>query len=1210
MLILLFSASVMWGNHIESYDPEGDLKTLPLPPIKIVHPMNASPPSNMSQFKLTEEDIRLDGFHFPGLDAQLGQQSQNMLMTPPPEEDKMNDLLVELGNGDYSSKIREARQVLEKAINAGKFISTLTGGDLVKLPLVLKKQVGNITVHVVFNSVKLLPEYAELEVFAGVTIPQKTYDENGVKKDMTLMFAASGIKFSQEGGIIGGATLGLLDDVAFQLGGSSKKMAVVLNGWNQSNLNPNNEPLNYGTFITIDCDGFKEFGISADVHFTREWMLPTDEDGELLPGETRVKGHFELYVQDWNNLVVENLGIDHFTLTKFQDLSFYVGNANIDLSDYRNPGSLVFPEGHPSPPAGQENLWRGVYIETIEITLPTPFKQRCDSYGHLELDQTDFMIDEAFVSNDREFSYFDWSNDGMKNSGPDPGGYEPYSKPVEEVISWTAAEKCRIKIGAENLLIDKNGVSGKFYVEGEAPIISGSLIDDSWGYSLDHVSITLVASSVEGFGFGGEIAVPIMDKSTPIGYIGEMEWLGDGNFDFFLTATLGEDLAFPMWNAVNVVLKQGSSVTLGTEKEDNKPINFFASANLSGELTIGKPEDYQNDPSGSKVKVPKLVFEQLLLNTKAPYIDLGPTGFVEIEGGTGDAKLMNFPFQLNYFAFKKYGEAKVSLEMDISLNFMDPADGGISGGGGFKLVGKLEQDVNGGHHWVYDKMELTGIHVELDFPMFTASGVINIFTEDPTYGNGFSGKLSAEIMGGGGASAFNLEMAAIFGSKNAYRYFLVDAFVGSDKISIPLPPTPIELRGFGGGVFHHMKPTAYHDPDSGPPLNQGVDASGIVYEPTPMTKLGLKFAVAFSTTANTMKGKLTCIIRFTQSMSLQNVTFWGVADFINGAEAGSMKEVPDMSDRVKSVSGDETTMHNEDADNARKSEDKMSAKLGLSLDFEHGFSFHGYAEVFLNYTTINLTGTGSLDLLIDPAHDKWHLYIGGYSDGSVERLDFFDPYPNGPNGAPNTAPMVPLGVTIKYSDDLTVAADVYFLMGNDLPGPPPMHPQAAEFFEEPVSNNRGTLNCNGRSPAMGTGIAFGAAAFFTVEKTVKKFPPGCIRDVKVKAYGGVGFDISLLSYGKGTTCPNPDAEPNGDTQGIKGFRMTGRIWAFVDIKGKHVTCIPIPRIGAGLKLEADVINPSYFDVTVVVRFIKKIKFKLEIGDKCGVPCDDGPPGGI
>ena len=31
-----------------------------------------------------------------------------------------------------------------------------------------------------------------------------------------------------------------------------------------------------------------------------------------------------------------------------------------------------------------------------------------------------------------------------------------------------------------------------------------------------------------------------------------------------------------------------------------------------------------------------------------------------------------------------------------------------------------------------------------------------------------------------------------------------------------------------------------------------------------------------------------------------------------------------------------------------------------------------------------LTGSGALDLLIDPGSNRWHLFVGGYRDGSVE----------------------------------------------------------------------------------------------------------------------------------------------------------------------------------------------------------------------------------
>ncbi|MEM9918468.1 MAG: hypothetical protein AAF990_10255 [Bacteroidota bacterium] len=1172
---------------------------------------------------MEEESVRVpvkksdDGFLFPEIEDYLMSQAEGPMEAPQGlnnNTDPMTDILGQLGDGTYSEKVKEAKQVIEKAIEVGNFLTTLTGANLEKatLPIVIKKTIGNVTAYMVINRIVLKPQYAELDVFVGMRIPSKnssvtaSVDIKGIPGDgLVLMFAASGIKFSSSAGIVGDATVGLLSTVAFEIGGSNKKTAVVLRPWYEHEAPPGSFSGDYGTFITIDCDGVKEFGVEADVYFSRDWMLPLDANGDILQGETdRVNGHIQVLVQDWNNLLLENISITSFVLTRFQDMSFTLTNANVDLSDYRNPSTLTFPAGyqHGLPP-NNLSLWRGVYIEHIELTLPSPFKRKCSGYG-MEED-----IPELDKSLERRGDPLQWEQEQAfdayasadvfgTSGGPSAGGYD--LRPTSEDVELTMANNtCRIKVGAENLLIDETGVSGLFYIEGEVPLLSSGLMDNSWGWSLDYIEVGLLQSKVDQFGFGGMIAVPILKETTPLGYEAHINFPdpASDNYEYMFAVTLEDDLQFPLWNAAQVNLMGGSQIIIEGEIGPNgKVVEFLPTANLSGSLAIGKPSDYVNNPNGPDVKIAEVTFNHLILQTQQPYLSLDPDqGSIGISSDL-NSKVLNFPVSLNNFELTSLENGtKASLGMTIGLDLMSPDDGGLQASGGFRIIGKLVIDGNGAHKWKFDKLEFDGAHIALNLPSFKAEGTINLFRDDPTYGDGFSGVLCARIMGDNNGTPacqdnsgkFKLDMAAIFGAKNNYRYWLVDAYVSGSAINVPIPPTPLVLNGFGGGAFHHMKPVGYQDPSSGPPLGVGVDASGIIYEPTPTTKLGLKFAVGLTNTpGNTFQGKLTCILRFGPNISLQNITFWGVGEIINNVAGDT-----DPASRVETVAQNESQMQNADAQSTQNASNEIKFKLGLSLDFENGFSFHGYADVNINQPSAGLTGSGTLDLLIDPGNNRWHLFIGGYRDGSVQVPSFWNPQAS--------ISLYPVSVSLQYWGQ-TFTADVYFLTGNDIPGPPPLHPEAAAYFGESVATNRGDLNgsCPGSTVAMGTGFAFGASLFFKFEKKIKKkILFAKITVLKVKVSGGVGFDLSFLKYDPNAVCQN-GTSPHG----VNGFRATGRIWAFVDARGK-VLGIPLPTIGVGVKLEADIVKPSYFDATVVINFIKKWRFSLDLGDKCGVLCN-------
>lgn len=1116
MLILFNQQTIATTNSV---NPVITKNKIPLPLAKKIALQTTQELEHFDIVKKVEEAVLVEeppvaGYSFPSADMHLAKLNT---ATPPVNGDPMSDLLIKIGSGDGSSVVREAKQVLDNAIKAGNFITKLTGEDLVSLPLVIKQDLGNLTAHVVFNSIALTPNGATIEVIAGITIPQKSYDPSGRKVETTLMFKGTNIQISQEGGIQTGEIV-LMAPIAFELGGSSKKAAVVL----EPGVMDNNGTVTAGTSVKLGCGGILEFGIGATVYFSRDWMLPVNRNDEVIGGTTRVAASFQrIEVQDWNNLLVENVSVDRFVLTEYQDLGFYVANANLDLSDYRNPTSLKFPDGYNSPP--NSNLWRGVYVEALEILLPKPFKQKCGGFG--------------------------------------------------------STDNCRMKLAAKDLLIDNTGVSGKFSVNGQMPLVGGGQIDGKWAWSLDEVGIHVVQNNFRGFNFNGVISVPIASEQTPIAYTGEVRF-GQGNPYYHFTAGLANNLAFPMFNAINVTLRSGTKLDVVYDEATKEFLPKFV---LYGDMQVGKPEPADNMTDASKAQLPSVSFDGLVAQTRSPFLSV--EGGISISGENG--KVVNFPVTISGISLAPSDETAI-LGFDIGLNLTSPENGGVNATGGFAIHAKMEEDINGSQRWKFDKFKFSGAQVKLDFKQVKACGTLTLFEDDPIYGNGFNAVVQAEILGdipvdalcaGGGSNAkFKLDMSAIFGKTDGYRYFLLDGYVGGSAINIPLAPTPLIMNGFGGGVFHHMKPTSYNTPaQNGSAM--GTDASGIVYQPTQATKLGAKFVVGLTSATGTMNGKLTCLMRFGRGMSLQNVTFWGVADFLTPEI-----NIPDISSKTADLVDTEEEMHRKDTAEAQQVDgDKISLKLGLSLDFVNGFKFHGFAQAYLNAADSQVQGKGTLDLLLDPNANKWHLYVGGYHDPAVMVEEF------GSEGN-NLVRLYPVNAQVSYAE-INARADAYFLVGNDIPGAPKLHPAAAAYFgtdEGTVEDNRALLRCDGRSAASGTGLAFGAGMEVSFEQKKKKLGV-TLYDIQVK--GGVGFDLALLKYGDSFNC-------NGNqNHGLNKSRASGNIWAFVNAKGK-VFVVPIPELGVGVKLAADIPNPGSFDAVVVINLWKKLRFGFEVGTQC------------
>lgn len=1077
-------------------------------------------------------------FAFSSLDEQLASMELAAMqaMPMPPESDPsfVSQFMVTLGQANLSKDVTKAKEICDKAIEAGRYIDKLTGGNLESMPITKKQTIGGKDIYIIFQSARIYPKYTELEVYIRIDFKRK--DFNG--QDAILYFGAKDIKFSNDKGIISGS-VGLLADYAIKLAPNNEKAGLYLKKMEITPGQNGGDPIYNGTFVNFDCDGFKEMGIGGAIFFSREWVIPTDAMGNPravnaskdLSSTPRVNCHFQFTMQDWDDWLLEGFTIDHFILNKWRKVSVFVGNANIDFSTVRNSATM---------PAGFDPTWEGVYIEKIDVTLPEPFKRKCQPY--------------------------------TATAGSPSGG-----------------STCRIKISAEHLMIGNDGVSGDFTVQGQAPIIGGPIMNGQWAWSLDEISLGLQDSDIDHFEFSGALAVPILSKQGPLAYNGS--YVSDPSQEkYVFEVTANVQKSFPIWNAAVVNIEQASIIVSVVNGEFRPAVTF------DGNLAIGNPADFKQSQTGSPIKMPGISFEQLKLQTITPYISVGGIG---ITGG--EAKVAGFPVTVSNPLLSTSGQngELLSLAFTIGINLMDQGSG-VSASGDLEIVGHLGSDQNGARYWEFDDFNFNGASVELSLPQFYAYGQLCFFNDDPVYGNGFSARVDAKVIGENLKTSdgkFNISMSALFGSNDAYRFWNVDGFVSGSGIHVPLFP-PFYLDGFGGGAFHHMKPTGYAENNSTTPptCNSPADHSGLIYTPERETKLGLKFSTSIGADGGTMEGMLTVIIRFGNNFNLQNIMFWGTADIMLPKEIGEA-----VQQNIKDIMPDiildtDALLAKQQADVEADALNKIKAKVGLNLDFENGFIIHGFADVKINIASI-ITGHGTVDLILpikpDAQGAKWHFYLGGYYDGSVTTTGFFDEN--------QIVTLAPVSVAIDYGS-FQLSANAYFLTGNDIPGPPPPHPDVVAFFgPEGASHNRGKLECGGKSASMGTGIAFGAACFFDFEKVKSGWFKSCVGGYKIDLGGGIGFDLALLKYGPGESCSG-----GGSVGGINGTRAMGRVFAFVNIQKGNVSCIPLPHLGIGVKLRFDVVKPSYFQGVVKLDFIKELTFQVEWGDECGKVCHEEP----
>ncbi|MFZ5970934.1 MAG: hypothetical protein ACOYXA_05035 [Bacteroidota bacterium] len=251
-------------------------------------------------------------------------------------------------------KRNRAHSLRETIEQSQRYRESLDAFTIVDLPIGVNRAGGLIDYTVLIDKINFTPAGAVMEVFVSFTLPQW---------QNRIAFGGK-IPLSAEGGLVGTARIFLLGDHFIHLQDST---VLTLKG-----------SYNRGSFVEIDCNGFKGMMIDAEMTFPRSLMKPENAQGKIIDGSVNVG--FQTYVQDWNELMVQ-VSVPPFQLTGLPGVGFYVREAYLDWSDLTNPAGLAFPIGYESAylQSGNNNLWRGFYMKRAEVRFPPQFKEGLDT---------------------------------------------------------------------------------------------------------------------------------------------------------------------------------------------------------------------------------------------------------------------------------------------------------------------------------------------------------------------------------------------------------------------------------------------------------------------------------------------------------------------------------------------------------------------------------------------------------------------------------------------------------------------------------------------------------------------------------------------------------------------------------------------------------------------------------------------------------------
>lgn len=127
-------------------------------------------------------------------------------------------------------------------------------------------------------------------------------------------------------------------------------------------------PRDTGTFVSWDCEGFRELSVSGLVRFGRNLLVPDAEDGSAGAGQ--VEARFTVRVQRKGNWMCA-LDMDQFQVVGLPGWGFTASEAYLDFSDLQNAASMTYPEGY----GGDRTIhWKGFYMKRLAVRLPKEFK--------------------------------------------------------------------------------------------------------------------------------------------------------------------------------------------------------------------------------------------------------------------------------------------------------------------------------------------------------------------------------------------------------------------------------------------------------------------------------------------------------------------------------------------------------------------------------------------------------------------------------------------------------------------------------------------------------------------------------------------------------------------------------------------------------------------------------------------------------------------
>ncbi len=356
------------------------------------------------------------------------------------------------------------------------------------------------------------------------------------------------------------------------------------------------------------------------------------------------------------------------------------------------------------------------------------------------------------------------------------------------IVKNVNATDNKLQIAATNLILDKNGITGIVGATNVLSLGDGSL--GGWYCSVDQINIKLLNSSYKTGGLSGKLVLPFSDISntqSQIAYTCTLSSSGSSSgLTYQFIAQQTNDIDFSAWFAHFNINNSSIQVT-----NNNSTNTTVASADLSGKLSL------EGNIEGYKIGIDLVDVEHLVVQTQAPYVRVqsATAGFASPQHS-----IAGFPISISNIHPVITG-SKAGLQFDFGLNLSDVSNSLLPSATTTLTVGA---DISSGIRqvWQHPVLKLDSVKISGGL-----AGIVNIkqgylyfFHDDPTFGDGIQGGLTASFTGLDGVE---VSSNVKFGNKS-FNYWYFDA-------SVKFPPIPVALflgiNAFGGGAWYNMTRT-------------------------------------------------------------------------------------------------------------------------------------------------------------------------------------------------------------------------------------------------------------------------------------------------------------------------------------------------------------------------------------------------------------------